>query len=140
MIVSFYVLTFWIISAMGFGVVEAWIWHFNSMNPMSRVDNYLLHGMFLIQRGILFFLSVMIVDKEYNGFPWPFALAIWFIFPFFHNGAMYMRRNEINPKTYLDGWCSDPHSTSMAKGNIPYNVRVVCLLSGVAIYITWLIL
>jgi len=138
MAVSILVLILWVMLACLFGFIEAWIWHFNSRSPMTKTENRILHGMFLIQRSIVFFLSVMIVDKYYTGgFPWQFGLTIWLVFPFFHNGTMYMRRNEINPLSYLDGWCSDPSSTSMAKGNIPYSVRVGCLISGIAIYVIW---
>lgn len=142
---SLSVLIFWCILACTFGYIEAYVWHLNATHkaPLIKAENQWLHGFLVFQRtvAILICQIPLIMVSIYNDerFPWVYPLVLFFIFPFFHNGAKYSRRNALHPGNYEKGWWSDPSSTSLAKGNLSAVQRLSSFGAGLAIYIFWLV-
>lgn len=142
---SFFVLMFWCLLACTFGYVEAYVWHLNAthLKPLTKSQNQGLHGFFVLQRTIGIFICqipLVIVSLYSNeSFPWVYPFVLFLVFPFFHNGSKYSRRNGLHPGNYEKGWWSDPSSTSLAKGNLSVIQRLVSFGAGLAVYIFWLI-
>ena len=143
---SFIAFIFWCLIACTFGYVEAYVWHKNAthLRPLTRPQNEGLHAFFVLQRtiAIAIFQIPLVVVNIYSGesYPWVFPFVLFFVFPFFHNGSKYSRRNSLHPGNYEKGWWSDPSNTSLAKGNLSIVQRLLSLGVGFAIYIIWLVL
>ena len=121
----------WIIYSSLFGYTDAWYWYSANTSKYATKDFKFkdLHPHFFWTRSIvgsIFALSIC----ESSFINW-FLITLCFglIFPFFHNGFYYKTRNQIDSTKYPLGFM-DMSTTSIAKINFTFSVRITMLLIG----------
>lgn len=99
MILTCYII--WIFYFILEGVREAYFWH-HSANS-NKQTKYNLHGIFTIQR-ILLFVLINIICLSLGKILILFDIALILSQPFFHNGMYYLIRNKIDKNVYNKKW------------------------------------
>jgi len=140
MIRIYLVLTIWIIIAIGFGIVEGFIFDTN----LSKTDQFKEKWSFDIHflfTAIRMFPAVILVYILYSIFGWQEALNgglfMIFCFPFFHDGAYYQTRKILSKGAiYKNGWF-DRSKTTTAILSFGFYLRALLLILGVMLFLPW---
>ena len=92
----------------------------------------------MLQRGlvllIMAFGTYFIIDNPW----WTLYIAFMnmLIFSFFHNGAMYMQRNKMEPKLYIKGWWAQSETSTAALTKLMHPIsRTIQAILGVIGYV-----
>ena len=99
------------------------------------------HTLFTVQRCV-FVLFMFSLSFLINSNPIYTLIETFFIilmFPYFHDGAYYMTRNNANSDIYKKRW-RDNSITSTAKFEIKYPLRISLFIGGVVCYTLLLII
>lgn len=115
------------------GKREAMYYHFKNQITGTDLKE---HTLFTLQRS-LFLISLLIVFLSQltpiiNSLLFIFSLSL--IFPYFHDGMYYLTRNKLNTFIYKKRW-KDNSTTSTAKFEIKYQLRLFMFLIGLNIYL-----
>lgn len=127
----------WILYGLFRGSFEALLWHCNTVANDELKDDY--HPEFTAERSLMFYamllpvalfggMKLMIVPIIY------FGLAMFFCYPFFHNGQKYCRRNDLNQRIYKPRWKAEPSKTSFAKMNLSWEQRKIAFIIGLVFF------
>jgi hypothetical protein len=92
-----------------------------------------IHWIFFLQRGFV----LLIIGALLHTFVLPIALAL--IFPYFHDGAYYCQRNDIESSVYPKRW-KDSSTTSTAFFEFNYAERCGLVVVGLLIFVGYLYL
>lgn len=118
------------------GRFEALLWHCNV--HAGDVLNKDYHPEFAAERSVLFMASfspiAVMVLAFVHAYYWVllfFPLALFFSYPFFHNGAKYAMRNNLSPRLYPERWKSEPSKTSIARMNLSWKQRQYSFYLGI---------
>jgi hypothetical protein len=128
----------WIALACFRGSFEALLWHCNTVANDELKKDY--HPEFTMERTLLYFavwlpIAVFCFLKHYYLGPLYFGLAMFFCYPFFHNGSKYCRRNDLNARIYKLRWMAEPSKTSIAKMNLSWVQRRIAFSIGLGFFI-----
>jgi hypothetical protein len=63
--------------------------------------------------------------------PWLFVIGLAFLFPYIHDGSLYLYRNVYDSNVYKARFFSEPSKTSNAKVDFSLNVRTGMFVIGV---------
>lgn len=121
------------------GIWEAMYWHIRSRKVEDLgVDE---HSLFSLERIVVGALAMMAYAVQIQNIPMIItqAVAITISFPFYHNGHMFKERHRLNPLIYLDGFMSDPSSTSTARHNFSYVVRRNMFVAGLTMVLAQIV-
>lgn len=94
------------------GIREAFYWRQNSLSIKNI--KYNIHGLFLIQRIIVFSLiiSIMILKSFLLLSIILICVGLTLISPFFHNGFYYLGRHLLDKDIYLKGFFDQSNSST----------------------------
>ena len=94
------------------------------------------HNLFTVQRSIVGLFILGIFTYMNNNFVHGCfeILPLVFMFPYFHDGAYYMVRNDADNKIYKKRW-KDDSSTSTAVLEIKYPYRLVAFIFGLISFV-----
>ena len=124
MIVKIIIFLLWCVYASIEGVKEAYLYHYR--NTSTEKKAYELHPLFAEQRScVLLIITALSVDL------W-LLFACIFVFSFFHDGFYYVKRNDLNSKTYPKRFF-DHSTTSTAKFEFTLITRYALLVLGLAV-------
>lgn len=90
-----------------------------------------IHTYFVTRRSCLWILVALFAGV-------PTAIGCMLMFPFFHEGAYYSRRNDLNGNVYARRWSEEPSSTSTSRWNFSYTER--CWFAAIGIIILCVVL
>ena len=137
----------WLIVTIISGITEGTLWHLNSFKPLNDDNNKKLHEFWVGSRiftAILAILPAMIILLLLHEYliACTYPLTIWLMQPFFHLGAMYEQRKQLNPDLdlYWYGWQSDPSNTSKSRINISFKARLIMFYIGIILFFLCLVL
>ena len=120
------------------GKREAHYWHhWISSSDYLRLKHINLHSLFAQQRGlVLFLMSTLIIPTYGLLIPTLIGFANAFVFSFFHNGIMYLTRNDLLDKNYPKRWWAQSKgSTAWSTKLMTPKLRTIQLIIGLIIYI-----
>ena len=127
-----------------YAIIEGWregkYWFLRKEKVSDDVDKMMGkndHAIWTIQRAILALVIVSLngILLYYSGglfwLKWLLTtLALTLSFSFFHDGEYYCERNNLNPKVYPKRW-KDSSTTSTAKIELNYTVRLICFIISI---------
>lgn len=103
MIVKIVLLIIWIVATYCEGKRDGFFYNYR-MNS-TNIDKYNLHGLFTLERFLIFSLICWVNSLSYSllntGI---FGLSLVFIFSFIHNGEYYVTRNNLDKNIYPKRW------------------------------------
>lgn len=137
----------WCLIAIGFGLMEGFMYHKADPNKSVGKDSFILNVFHKISFGIykpnehaIFNIvrSLVVVSFVYDKSLWvaiAMSVAFILIFPFMHDGMYYVTRYRLNRSIveYKEGWLSDPSSTTTSIASFNAGVRVVAMIISLVI-------
>lgn len=105
---------------------------FYSVMINNLVDD--LHAAFMLQRMIVFLSIFSLTFYIQCWWSFLFMCSLLLCFPFFHDGAYYATRNNLNKNIYPKRWFDDS-DTSTAKMEIKVLPRIFLAIVGIFIFI-----
>jgi len=136
----------WLLFSFQVGFREARYYYCkNEPHPSLKKDE---HGLFTIHRAIVFvphLVAFSLIKSYLLPSCWCvliieqvlFLSAFILVFPFFHDGAYYTERNNLNPEVYPLRWRDFNDST--AKFDFTFLQRTIMAIIGLGVLITSLI-
>lgn len=112
------------------GTREAYYYHVASLTTVNVNGKYNLHFLYTIQRVLVITLCLLACGAKFPAMMEVFSLV--YLFPYFHDGAYYCKRNDLNPIIYKKRW-RDDSSTSTAKYEIKYKARLFMFVFGIVL-------
>lgn len=142
MIITIVLFFTWLVFPIIDGITEAYLWHYNSTDPMPKQINKIIHQGFFLSRILVWSAYSIVFYFASNNLAISilFSLSIGLCFPFFHLGTMYHIRNELNFRIYPEGFMADPSNTSESQINLTWNTRIIMALFSlclIAYVIAW---
>jgi hypothetical protein len=113
----------WILFAVASGWYEGFYWHMVSKGQIIKTGRE--HFIWTVFRGIIATPLVcwLFVEYSYSGLIG--IISLMCMFPFFHDGMYYTRRNLLDSRVYPLRW-KDTSTTSTAKTpTLDYRMRLV---------------
>ena len=109
------------------GEREADYFHFRWKHADEKIKDE--HLRFTLQRALVALLSTGCACLQWGWFGLLLLPLIALIFPFFHDGAYYMKRHILDETVYKKGW-SDNTTSSTAKISITPKLRLGLMIIG----------
>lgn len=117
------------------GIFEAYLWHY-SIGKISRTTSARLHYPLVAIRAAWFYFLWVQSEHDYGS-----LIPLFICYPFFHLGAMYQTRHQLNPKIYAYGFFSNAStsSTSLLDRLLPLDAftRTAMCIVGTLLYLIW---
>lgn len=122
------------------GTREAYYYHYK-----WRVTSFNVHDehlMFSAQRSMVVMPMVVMNALVYGWFGLLSVIPLALCFSFVHNGAYYMKRNDLNPVVYKERFRAES-TTTTAKVSMTYKLRLTLCIIGIVMIVAhdvWMIL
>ena len=84
---------------------------------------------------IFTYLRIAVFIPAFVFVPWLCGIGLFLIFPFLHDGFLYLTRNKLNVGKYIKGFWSEPSNSSLALINFPLWFRSTMFVVGMALII-----
>jgi hypothetical protein len=118
----------WQLYASQEGWREAWYWH--DKNTGKHINEKRgEHAFWSSQRFVVFCFTVYILGSLW------YIIPCMGVFPFWHDGWMYLNRNDLDRNQYPDRFFDQSdESTAKSTEYFPPTVRIICLSFSVIIF------
>lgn len=112
--------------------------YFYFLNPIRYANMPNLHKLYTIQRSCMVIIILIITYYLHKYLVFGTISTLLLSFSYFHNGAYFAKRNDLNSEQYPKRW-RDDSTTSSALVNFKYPIRLIQAIISLILFLSGLV-